>query len=254
MGLESPVWLVRFLKVWFASTYQIRLDEAEFDFDHYPSVNALFTRRLKEGLRPVSGDLVHPCDGMVAQAGAVVDEQLLQAKGWRYSLAELLGSSALARDLSAGDFTTYYLCPTDYHRVHSPVDGRLKVVRHIPGTLWPVNSKSVGRISGLFLKNERIVFEIECVFGLMAVVMVGATNVGKIQTSVGPRWETNLAKSIEPREHIPNPETILKAGQELGVFHMGSTVICIWPRSAGVGCAEVGAPVFMGGSIRQPQS
>jgi phosphatidylserine decarboxylase len=250
MSLESPAALVRLMKIWFAGHYQIRLDEAEKDFEDYSSINALFTRKLKPGLRPISGDLVHPCDSKVAEAGEVEEGLLIQVKDWRYSLSQLVGNPKLAEDLNGGQFTTYYLCPTDYHRVHSPVDGNLQAVRHIPGTLWPVNPASVSGIKSLFLKNERMVFEIETVFGVMALVMVGATNVGKITTSVGVDWVSNLASQKGVRSETIESEPAIKAGQELGIFHMGSTVICVWPKSAGVHDLPKGQPVKMGVAIR----
>ncbi|MEO0336023.1 MAG: archaetidylserine decarboxylase [Pseudomonadota bacterium] len=227
MSLEKPQSIVRVLKIWFAGHYQIRLDEAEKSFEDYSSINALFTRKLKPGIRPIGGDVVHPSDSKIAETGAVTHGQILQAKGWTYSVSEFVGNSQLAESLVDGQFVTYYLCPTDYHRVHSPCDGNVKRVRHIPGTLWPVNPASVNGIAGLFVKNERVVFEIETVFGMMALVMVGATNVGKITTSVGPQWITNLSAIKSVREEDVQPEIAVRAGQELGVFHMGSTVICI---------------------------
>ncbi|NQZ01062.1 MAG: phosphatidylserine decarboxylase [Bdellovibrionales bacterium] len=169
MAMQSPKPLVRLMKVWFAGHYQIRLDEAEKDFDEYTSINALFTRKLKSGIRPLQGDLIHPCDSKIAVSGEIVEGELLQAKGWSYSLADLIGNDDLASNLSGGHFTTYYLCPTDYHRVHSPVEGNLMSVRHIPGALWPVNPASVNGIRGLFVKNERVVFEIETVFGVASL-------------------------------------------------------------------------------------
>lgn len=248
MSIESPVWLVRVMKIWFAGHYMIRLDEAEKEFDEYRSINALFTRRLKSGIRPIVGDLVHPADSKIAQAGVLEAGQLLQAKGWSYSASDLIGNNDLASQLKNGSYFTYYLCPTDYHRVHSPVDGKVVNIRHIPGTLWPVNPGSVRGIESLFLKNERMVFEIETVFGVMAVVMVGATNVGKITTSLGSAWQTNLPEKLLVREESVSAD--INAGQELGIFHMGSTVICLWPSSAGIDKFSIGSNVLYGQALR----
>jgi len=88
-------------------------------------------------LRQVSGSFVHPVDGRLTEQGEVRAGELVQAKGWNYSLAEFLGSEDLARAYEGGQYLTYYLCPADYHRVHSPAEGSLVSARHIPGCSGP---------------------------------------------------------------------------------------------------------------------
>jgi phosphatidylserine decarboxylase len=111
----------------FARAVGADLGEAELDLRSYASLGDLFARRLKPGSREVDADpmsIVSPCDGVMAALGAAIDGSLIQAKGKNYSLEELLVDKELADRLTGGDYATIYLSPRDYHRVHTPVDGR----------------------------------------------------------------------------------------------------------------------------------
>lgn len=235
---------------WFARRYNLRLEEARLGFEDFENLDQMFTRELKSGLRPIQGDLVHPADSKIAQTGPVEQGQIIQAKGWTYSVGELLGESQRASDFEGGSFITYYLCPTDYHRVHSPVDGRLVKVRHIPGTLWPVNPYSVNHVKNLFAINERVVFELESAFGPVAVVMVGATNVGKISVSAGPDWVSNCGNVKTVREQTLEEPLEISAGQELGIFHLGSTAVVLYPKGVEIKNAPRDQDVLMGQALR----
>lgn len=228
LQLPSPIsgWINRK----FAEAYQINLEEAEKPLKEYKTLNQFFTRKLKSGLRPIQGKWVHPADGVLTQAGPVQEGKILQVKGWEYSISEFLGNSEIAKSYEAGFFTTYYLCPTDYHRVHSPLTGQLKSIRHIPGQLWPVNDWSVSRIQSLFCLNERVVMNFESAQGPWSLVMVGATNVGQIEIAGVDSIHTNQW-TCKPSAEISfkNPQTI-DVGAEVGVFHMGSTVVCLYSK------------------------
>ncbi len=220
----------------FAKKYRINLNDAEKPLAEYISIGDFFTRALKSGIRPVGqSPYVHPTDSLISEAGEINDGLLIQAKGLKYTAEEFLGSVTDASVFkSGGAFVTYYLCPTDYHRVHSPIKGQIWRIRHIPGTLWPVNRWSVGRIKNLFAKNERVVVNLQTNRGAqIALVMVGATNVGMI--SMDAVWKglrTNLVGVSEPREQS-FPKTIsIEKSAELGIFHMGSTVIMLFSQEA----------------------
>jgi phosphatidylserine decarboxylase len=216
----------------FAKAYQINVSEAELELEQYSSIGEFFTRRLKTGLRPIANQaIVHPADSVITQIEPIKNGQMIQAKGKTYTVGELTQNPLLLSQLEDGFFITYYLCPTDYHRVHSPVSGEIKSVSHIPGSLWPVNSWSTEHIDKLFCKNERVVVEIQTSFGDMFVVFVGATNVGKISMSFDSEIITNqnLKRKYLKKQYS---QVQIKKGDELGVFHMGSTVVLLYPRSA----------------------
>lgn len=217
----------------FARVYNIDMNEAEFPIEHYKTIGELFTRRLKAGARPIADSfVVHPADAVVSQAGAIEKLQLIQAKGKTYTVSELLRSPHFSANFEGGSFMTYYLCPTDYHRVHSPVDGEIIWSCHVPGTMWPVNEWSVNAIPNLFAMNERVVVVIQTARGLVALVMVAATNVGNMTMTFDPQITTaHRAPGRHPREHTYAPPIPVKKGDELGIFHMGSTVVMLYEKS-----------------------
>jgi len=213
----------------FAWLYNIDLDEAEKPYYEYPSIGEFFVRRLKAGLRPVASSwAVHPADSRITQSSAMDDGTLIQAKGITYNLEEFTQDPDCQKKWSGGYFLTYYLCPTDYHRVHSPVEGKITRVRYIPGELWPVNEWSTTNVRDLFTVNERVVVEIETDLGPVGVVFVGATNVGHIVLSFD---ESVRGNAVNPQmiDKTYNPPIAVKKGDELGMFRMGSTVVMLYP-------------------------
>lgn len=214
----------------FAWFFGIKLEDAELSPGRYRSFDGFFTRKLKAGLRPIGGPIVHPVDGRLTEQGTVADGELVQAKGWTYPLAEFLGDEKAARIFEGGKFLTYYLCPSDYHRVHAMTSGSLVSAKHIPGLLWPVNEWSVGNIRRLFNLNERVVLNFESAHGRWIMVLVGATNVGHITITLDPSIATNRWMWHAPTERKYSPPIEVAVGDEVGMFHLGSTVICLFEK------------------------
>ncbi len=233
----------------FARFFRINISEAERPIDDYRSFDDFFTRKLKAGSRPIESWLVHPADGRLTEQGRVAAGQLVQAKGWTYSLAEFLGDADLAALYEGGTFLTYYLCPADYHRVHAPTAGNLETARHIPGLLWPVNQWSVHNVRRLFNLNERVVLNFTTPQGRWSLVMVGATNVGHMTMSMDPSITTNRWMWHEPTVRQYSPPLAMTAGDELGIFHLGSTVICVFEAGFNLSSKGFVRPVKMGGML-----
>ena len=238
--------------------YGVDMTEAAEPVAAYPTFNAFFTRRLKAGARPVDADAraaTSPSDSLVYSIGAVPDSGLLeQIKGRTYSLEALLGSAEDARPFAGGVHATLYLSPSMYHRVHSPVDGLIRSWRYLPGRLYPVNALAVRHVERLFAVNERVVVRIDTeTFGPVAVVFVGATNVGRISLAF-----TDLVTNTGgPPLHAAPPRPIpIGKGDELGAFNLGSTVVLLVAdrqlQPAGVGPGQL---VRMGQALwRRPPS
>lgn len=214
----------------FASLYKINLAESELPISEYPSIGDFFVRKLKPGVRPLgTSELVHPADSKLTQSATLTDGLLIQAKGLYFRIHEFLGlDKDSCQKYINGEFATYYLCPTDYHRVHSPLSGKIKKARVIPGDLWPVNDWSTKSIPGLFSVNERIVIEIETPKGPAAVVLVGATNVGQMTLTFWPEIRTNQTSMKVVEKDF---DLVIQKGDELGMFHMGSTVVVVYAPS-----------------------
>ena len=200
----------------------------------YESFNAFFTRALRPGTRPLpqAPDLLAcPVDGTVSQAGRIEGGQLLQAKGRRYTLEALLAARQdWVRRFDGGSFATVYLAPYNYHRIHMPLDGTLREAWFVPGRLFSVNDVTAASVDGLFARNERVVCAFEEPRSDHALVMVGALNVGSMDTvwhgEVAPRAR-RVVTTLEPRR--PGAPLALRRGDEMGRFNMGSTVILLFP-------------------------
>jgi phosphatidylserine decarboxylase len=214
---------------------KVDLSEAAEPLAAYPSFNAFFTRRLREGARVLDADpgaVLSPSDSRVNSIGPVPEDgRLEQVKGNTYSLQALLGGPEGA-EFRHGAQATLYLSPSMYHRVHAPVTGRIRSWRYLPGRLYPVNALAVRLVKELFAVNERLAIIIDTeAFGPVAVVMVGATNVGRMTLSFDS-LATNAglpATAVRPATPIP-----MERGQELGTFNLGSTVVLLIGRPQGL--------------------
>ena len=220
-----PKPLARKLVHWFARTYQIDIDAAGKPLHEYPSIGHFFIRELREGLRPIESDFVSPVDGTLRNFGVVENGRLHQVKDKSYTLARFLGDENAAR-YENGAYFNLYLSPQDYHHIHSPVGGRIVRSVHIPGKLWPVNDWSLANVNELFSINERVVTYIDCDLGRVAVVMIGATNVGKISV-VYDSFISNAGNVNRTVSRDYDPGIPIETGARLGTFHMGSSVVVL---------------------------
>jgi phosphatidylserine decarboxylase len=232
--------------------FGVDLAEAEHPLEAYTSVDEFFTRRLRPGARPIapsSDAVVSPCDGEIVSIGALSGNMLLQAKGRRYSLVRFLEDSELAERMRGGVQVTIYLSPRDYHRVHAPVAGSVSGYRYIPGLLFPVSRAAVERVDELFAINERLVTVLDAPdLGPCAVGMVGAYGVGHITVAYDD-IRTNQGGAEVVRHDAPSPRRV-QAGDELGMFHFGSTVVLVFPPNVvELDALSVGERVRMGQKI-----
>jgi phosphatidylserine decarboxylase len=229
-----PFGLHKAIRDWFIGFYRIDTSEAEHPVGAYPTMGAFFVRRLKPGARPIAADpIVSPVDGTLTQGGRFdpADPKLKQIKGIDYSLRDLVGPDWDLSEYRTGAFLTIYLAPYNYHRIHAPIGGRVTRCGYIPGALWPVNTWSVSHIPGLFVVNERVVVELEGDAGKALVVMVGATNVGRITLDFHSGMIGNDLPRPPASLWTPPAPLNLDKGAGLGCFELGSTVILILSQS-----------------------
>jgi len=211
--------------------FNINVEEAEKPLHEYPNLVEFFTRRLKEGRRPLdgtAGTVVSPVDGKVSQGGRIENGNLIQAKGVFYTVAELLGGDKeRAQRYEGGVFLTVYLSPTDYHRIHTPLAGKVTAYTYVPGTLFPVNPFGVRAVQGLFAKNERLVTYFDTEAGEVALVKVGATIVGSVKVEYDEKAGTNIRGGRLEARTLANGPSYAK-GAEVGRFEFGSTIILLF--------------------------
>ncbi|HEY0304120.1 MAG TPA: archaetidylserine decarboxylase [Longimicrobiales bacterium] len=248
-GLRRPVLTT------VARAVGIDVDEAERPLEDYASLNDFFVRKLKPDARPwtlpayVAGS---PVDGVVGQFGPIRAGSILQAKGRHYSVAALLNDESDADRYMDGCFLTLYLSPRHYHRIHAPVAGTVAKAVHVPGALLPVNAPSVAHMPELFARNERLLCYIDSVLGRVAVVAVGAYNVGRISAAFDDIWRTPPTNQrnamVQVREYAPPKK--LDAGEEIMAFHLGSTVVLLFePRARLHGALAAGDEIRLGSLI-----
>jgi len=226
----------------YARAYHVDMSDLDPRAGSYPSFDSFFTRSLRRGARVIAdASVVCPADGHVVDAGQIDIASRISVKGQAYDVDELAGHCPGAARYAGGSFTVIYLAPGDYHRVHAPVDGRVTRVCGVPGDLFPVSWIGEKHIPRLYVRNHRVVVSIETQLGLVTVVMVGATMVGRItSTALGGR-------SVPPGEHAPDPPMEVRRGDEIGTFHLGSTVVVL--VQSGVDLALDRGPVRYGQSL-----
>ncbi|WP_354668303.1 archaetidylserine decarboxylase [Colwellia sp. E2M01] len=228
-------WLTTKLISMFIKSYGINMNEAKFknasDFDTF---NNFFTRELEEGARPVDDDeksLCYPVDGAISQQGDIVDGQLIQAKGFNYSLTSLLGGDAkTAEPFQNGKFSCIYLAPKDYHRIHMPMAGTLREMIYVPGELFSVNPLTAKNVPDLFARNERVVAIFDTEFGELGMVLVGATIVASIETTWAGTITPPAGKDVFRWKYPKDGDDAITfaKGDEMGRFKLGSTVVNVF--------------------------
>ena len=230
-GAKGGAMTTRLIR-WFVGRYNVNMDEAlDPDITHYTSFNDFFTRALRPDARPLAkADYVCPVDGRISQFGTIDKDQIFQAKGHNFSTTALVGGdAALAAQFEHGSFANLYLSPRDYHRIHMPCDGRLTRMIYVPGELFSVNPTTARGIPGLFARNERVVCVFDTANGPFVMTLVGATIVGSMATV----WHgvVNPPRTGEIRDwSYANDNVVLKQGEELGRFLLGSTVVMLFPK------------------------
>ena len=230
-GAKGGAMTTRLIR-WFVGRYNVNMDEAlDPDITHYTSFNDFFTRALRPDARPLAqADYICPVDGRISQFGTIDKDQIFQAKGHHFSTTALVGGdAALAARFEHGSFANLYLSPRDYHRIHMPCDGRLTRMIYVPGELFSVNPTTARGIPGLFARNERVVCVFDTANGPFVMTLVGATIVGSMATV----WHgvVNPPRTGEIRDwSYANDNVVLKQGEELGRFLLGSTVVMLFPK------------------------
>lgn len=243
-------WLKNTFIHWFVKTYQVDLSQAKREqIQDYKHFNDFFTRSLKPDARVIANKpVICPVDGLVSQVGTIDNTQILQAKNHHYNTQQLLANNEKANEFTVGFFTTIYLSPRDYHRIHMPYDGKLIAMDYIPGDLFSVNQKTVQNVDNLFARNERVVCYFQTQFGLCAFVLVGAIFVGSMQMVWHGQINPPYAKTVQHFDY-QNQNIQLKKGEEMGRFNMGSTVIMLMPNQNNKLNLKAGETVKMGQAL-----
>ena len=214
----------------YVKAYGIDLEDSVCPNGAFASFDAFFTRKLREGVRPECGDphaIVSPADGRMECSGSVNAGGKLKIKGRDYCVEDLVGDPAEAARYEGGQFLVVYLSPRDYHRVHAPAAGGVSLIRSLPGDVYPVNAIGEEHVPSLFSVNRRVAIVIDTPStGRVTVVMVGAMIVGRITVSAIDARDVPLGTHT-----IAPPRPVLR-GEEIGIFHLGSTAVVFVEKGA----------------------
>lgn len=245
MGWFARSGISRLIVRVFVRVYGLNMDEATAPVESYNSLEDLFTRTVKEGARPIDPSpdaLVSPVDARVAAVGISKDGRIPLSTDRHLDLSNLF-ETPLDEERDA---IVLYLSPKDYHRVHVPREGQITHWAYIPGTLWPVFPAAVRRVKGLFSRNERALIRIQSDIGQIDVAMVGAFGVGRMTLACCDLITNTGGEASQQRLEAA---VHCSAGDELGVFHLGSTVVLMTPKAQWKWCVKPGDVVQMGQAI-----
>ena len=237
---------------WYIKKFEITMNGYEIPAGGFKNFDMFFTRSLKAGARKIDsskGSIISPVDARVDQFGKITKYKIMQAKGISYSLKDLLPSDS-AKLFENGNFAVLYLSPADYHRIHSPVNGKINGFFHIPGKLFTVQEFMVNGLPGLFSINERLISYIKTPKGSIAVCKIGAMNVGRITLSYADIITNKFRRSQKEVLFDKNSEIKVKAGEEIGMFHLGSTIVLLFEKGmASLDAIKKGDKVRLGQRI-----
>ena len=233
---------------WF---YCVDLTEATQQVSEFRTFNEFFKRQLLPEARPLDPDLdavLSPVDGFIGEYGRINSGRLIQAKGLDYRLADLLLDSKRDSLYDGGEFITIYLAPQNYHRIHSMVEGEVHESSYIPGDLWTVSPLGVHHVPNLFARNERLTTYIQTEKGECALVKIGATVVGRIR--VNYNGQISNRHGAMAKQLVLKTPFKLERGDEVGLFELGSTVICLFPPGqVELNELELGQKIILGQAI-----
>lgn len=248
--IESPLLTKISITIWRVFAKDLNLSEAKDD--QFNSLQACFIRQLKPNARTInqkSEIVTSPCDAIIGAHGNIKDTNLFQAKGFPYTLEDLLGDTELVERYRNGRFITLRLTASMYHRFHAPYDSRVSKITYISGDTWNVNPIALKKIEQLFCKNERAVIDLtlERLDLQITLVPVAAILVAGIKLHC-------LPEVLDLRYRGPNIihcQAIYKKGEEMGYFQHGSTLLVFANQNlrfcenvVNQSIIRVGAPLF----------
>ena len=244
--------LVPFLIRFYVKLFKVNLNECiETSPDKYETFCDFFTRKLKPGIHKIDSSensVVSTCDGSVTELGKIKDNSILQVKGKKIHLDDLLGyDKQLKNEFDNGSFLTIYLSPKDYHRVHMPCYGKLLKTIHVPGRLFSVAKHAVNKIKNLYARNERLICKFKNEATSFSVIFVAAINVSSIEVS----WKGEASPPYPKKTIASNyskKKITYNKGEEFGMFKSGSTVIILFDATV-----EISKEIRKGQKIRVGQ-
>lgn len=197
----------------FSRVYKINEGEMEKSINEYQTLHNFFIRKLKEDARPIDSQeksVVSPVDAVIEDIGDIESNHTITVKGKVYSILEMLGDKDKIEKYVGGTYMVLYLSPSHYHRIHSPVSGKVIGQRTLGNKSYPVNKLGLRYGKDTLAKNYRVITEVQHEHGHVSIVKVGAMFVNSIET-------------IHEGDQ-------LEKGKEIAYFTFGSTVVLLFEK------------------------
>lgn len=197
----------------YSKYYKINWTEVERQQEDFENLHELFTRKLTKEARKINNEqysVVSPVDAIYEDSGFIESNEMITVKGKVYSISEMLGNDEVLQKYIGGQYIILYLSPSHYHRIHSPLSGKVVKRWSLGKNSYPVNTLGMKRGKAPLSKNFRVITEMEHETGSIAVVKVGAMFVNSIE--------------------ITNSAHLLQKGEEFAYFSFGSTIVLLFEK------------------------
>ncbi len=237
--LDTPESLTPESEQTFYDSPYYNMDEYVRPNGGWSSFNQLFARHFKPGYRPIAAVsdqtvIVSPADSTFGGQWEIRSDSHVTVKKLNWEIGELLEGSPYKNRFEGGLFMHSFLGPTDYHRQHAPVGGKVLEARVIPGQVYleveAVETVATPGKHTLHLKRcfdsldtpgyqfaqSRGLIVLDTPIGLVAVLPIGMCQVSSviITAEVG---------------------VTVRKGEELSYFQFGgSDIIVLFESSANV--------------------
>lgn len=201
--------------------------------------NQIFARHHKPGYRPIAAIadqtiIIMPADSTFAGQWEIRKDSNVTVKNLNWKISELLEGSPYKDRFENGLFLHSFLSPTDYHRQHAPIGGKVLEARVIQGQVYleveaVEAEEKIGKsdlklkrnydsldLAGYQFAQTRGLIVLETPIGLIAVLPIGMCQVSSVIITA----EVGIT---------------VRKGEELSYFQFGgSDIILLFESSSNV--------------------
>ena len=194
----------------------------------FKSWDNFFTREFRDGVRPIASpdDDAIVCNACESAPYRIEHNVKRRSRFWiksqNYPILFMLANDPLADQFVGGTVYQAILTVLDYHRWHSPVNGKIIKSYNVPGTYYSEtrsagydpsgSNKSQGYLTEMATRTLVFIEADNPDIGLMCFMAVGNVEVSSCEITVADGQR-------------------VRKGQEIGMFHYGGSTYCLIFRS-----------------------
>lgn len=201
--LDTPESLTAVSEKTFYDSPYYNMHEYSRPHGGWRTFNQIFARHFKPGFRPIAAVsdqhvIVMPADSTFGGQWEIRQDSHVTVKNLNWKVSELLEGSPFKHRFENGLFMHSYLGPTDYHRQHAPVGGKVLEARVIQGQVYlEVEAKMAEEennrhnlklkrnydsedVAGYQFAQTRGLIVLDTPIGLVAVLPIGMSQVSSV--------------------------------------------------------------------------